>query len=78
MGVEDNKKTVQLVEEAWDGGDVGSLDQYFSPKFDNSRGLPSGLPVGLETAKMLHGASMQAFPDRKVQILEMIGEGKRW
>src|SRR6266498_2508595 len=74
MGVEDNKKTLQLVEEAWGRGDVGSLDQYFSPKFDNSKSLPPGLPVGLETAKMLHEMVMQAFPDRKVETVETIGE----
>jgi len=77
MGVEDNKKTVQLVEEAWGRGDVGSLDQYFSPKFDNSKGLPPGLPVGLETAKMLHGMVMQSFPDRKIENLELIGDGDK-
>jgi predicted ester cyclase len=77
MGVEDNKKTVQLVEEAWNRGDVGSLDQYFSAKFDNSTSLPPGLPVGLETAKMLHGMVMQAFPDRKTEIVESVGEGDK-
>jgi len=77
MGVEDNKKTIQLVEEAWARGDVGTLDQYFSPKFDNSKGLPSGLPVGLESAKMLHGMVMQSFPDRKIETLEAIGEGNK-
>jgi predicted ester cyclase len=77
MGVEDNKKTVQLVEEAWDRGDLGALEEHFSPKFDNSKALPPGLPVGLETAKMLHGMSMQSFPDRKVEILELVGEGNK-
>jgi predicted ester cyclase len=77
VSVEDNKKTVQLVEEAWDRGDVSSLDQYFSPRFDNSRGLPPGMPVGLETAKMLHGMAMQSFPDRKVELVELIGEGNK-
>jgi len=77
MGVEENKKTVQLVEEAWDRSDLSALDEHFSPKFDNARGLPPGLPPGLETAKMLHGMSMQSFPDRKVEILEMLGEGNK-
>jgi predicted ester cyclase len=77
MGVEENKKTVQLVEEAWDRGDLASLDQYFTKNFDNSAALPPGLPVGLETAKMTHGMSMSSFPDRKVEILELIGEGNK-
>jgi len=77
VGVEDNKKTVQLVEEAWSRGDIGSLDQYFSPNFDNSKSLPPGLPAGLETAKMLHGMVTQAFPDRNVENIEKIGEGNK-
>ncbi len=77
MGVEDNKKTVQLVEEAWQRGDVGSLDQHFASKFDNSNSLPPGLPVGLETAKMMHQIVMQSFPDRKVEVIELIGDGNK-
>ena len=77
MGVEENKKAVQLVEEAWDRNDVAALDQYFSPKFDNSASGVPGLPPGLEGAKMAHGQSLQAFPDRKVEILELMGEGDK-
>ena len=77
MSVEDNKKTVLLVEEAWNRSDLGALDEHFSPKFDNSASLPPGLPPGLETAKMLHGMSMQAFPDRSVQPVEVIGEDNK-
>jgi predicted ester cyclase len=77
VGVEDNKKTVQLVEEAWDRNDVGSIDQHFSPKFDNSASVPPGMPPGLETAKMVHGMAMQFFPDRKTEVVELIGEGDR-
>lgn len=77
MGVEDNKKTVQLIEEAWNRGDLAALDQHFSPNFDNSKALPPGLPTGLETAKMLHPVAMKAFPDRKTEIVELIGEGNK-
>lgn len=77
MSVEDNKKTVQLIEEAWSRGDLASLDQYFSKTFDNSGGLPPGMPLGLETAKMMHQMVMQAFPDRKTEIVETIGEGNK-
>jgi predicted ester cyclase len=56
---------------------LGALDELFSAKFDNTKSLPPGLQVGLETAKMVHGMSMQSFPDRKVEILELIGEGNK-
>ncbi len=77
MSVEDNKKTVQLIEEAWGRSDLGALDQYFAPNFDNSKALPPGLPMGLDTAKMLHPVAMKAFPDRKTEIVELIGEGNK-
>jgi len=77
MSVEDNKKTVQLVEEAYNRGDLDSLDQYFSPKFDNSAAVAPGMPLGLEASKQGHLMSMQSFPDRTTEILEMIGEGNK-
>jgi predicted ester cyclase len=77
MGVEENKKTVQLIEEAWNRGDVEALDQYFSPSFDNSTSLPPGLPAGLATAKQMHGMSMNGFPDRKTEVVELIGDSDR-
>jgi predicted ester cyclase len=77
VGVEENKKTVQMVEEAWDRGDLDSIAQFFSPKFDNSASGVPGLPPGLEGAQIAHGMSMSAFPDRKVEIVEMMGEGNK-
>ncbi len=77
MGVEDNKKTVQLIEEAWNRSDLGALDQHFASNFDNSESVPPGVPVGLEMAKQLHGMSMAAFPDRKTEVVELIGEGNQ-
>jgi predicted ester cyclase len=77
MGVEDNKKTVQLIEEAWNRNDVGALDQHFSPKFDNSASVVPGMPIGLDTAKQIHGISIASFPDRKTEVLELIGEGDK-
>jgi predicted ester cyclase len=72
---EQNKDVVRKVEEAWDRQDLDALDQYFAPEFDNSASGVQGLPVGLAGAKMAHQGSMQSFPDRKVQIEEIVGEG---
>jgi len=34
-----------------------------------------GVPVGLAGAKMAHQGVMQAFPDRKVEILDVLEDG---
>ena len=77
MGVEENKKTVQMIEEAWNRGDLDSLDQHFSKEFDNSASGVPGMPIGLDTAKQVHGMSMASFPDRKTEITELIGDGDK-
>ncbi len=71
----DNKEIVRTVEEAWDSQDLGALDQYFAPEFDNSASAVPGLPPGLAGAKMAHQGAMQSFPDRKVVIEEIVGDG---
>jgi len=75
MSVEENKATVRAVEEAWDSQDLDALDQYFAGDFDNSQSGMPGLPGGLAGAKMAHQGVMQAFPDRKVEISDIVGEG---
>jgi predicted ester cyclase len=71
----DNKDVVRTVEEAWDSQDLDGLDQYFGSEFDNSASAVPGLPPGLAGAKMAHQGVMQSFPDRKVHIEEIVGDG---
>ena len=71
----DNNDVVRAVEEAWDGQDLDALDQYFAPEFDNSTSAVPGLPPGLAGAKMAHQGVMQSFPDRKVNVEEIVGDG---
>jgi len=72
-----NAAVVRAIEEAWDDGKLDELDQYFAPSFDNSQsGLP-GLPPGLEGSKMAHQGTMESFPDRKVEVLDVIEQGDR-
>jgi len=71
----DNNDVVRAVEEAWDGQDLDALDQYFAPEFDNSASAVPGLPPGLAGAKMAHQGVMQSFPDRKVNVEEILGDG---
>src|ERR671915_163553 len=74
---ERNKEVVRAVEEAWDRQDIDSLDQHFAPDFDNSGSAFPGLPPGLEGARMAHQGSMTSFPDRKVQIDDLLAEEDR-
>lgn len=77
MGVEENKKTVQMIEEAFNRGDLDELDQYFADDFDNSASAVPGMPIGIQAAKQVHGMSMAGFPDRKTEIVELIGDGDK-
>ncbi len=70
-----NADTVRAIEEAWDGGRLDELDRYFAPSFDNSASATPGLPPGLEGAKMAHQGVMQSFPDRKMEILDIVDGG---
>ena len=70
------KDVVRFVEETWNAGKLDELDGYFSPDFVAESAVPM-LPKGLEGAKMAHGMSMQAFPDRKTEILEIIEDGDK-
>lgn len=73
---EDNKRVVRAIEEAWDAGKFDELPQYFASNFHSHAGLP-GMPQDLETRKMIHGMAMSAFPDRKVEIQDMVAEGDK-
>lgn len=72
-----NADTIRAIEEAWDGGRLDELDQHFALGFDNSASASPGVPPGLEGSKMAHQGVMQAFPDRKVEILDIAEEGDR-
>ena len=72
----DPVELVRRVEELWGAGKTDELDQYFSPDFAPASAVPM-LPPGLAGSKMAHAASMQAFPDRKVEILDIFGSGDK-
>jgi predicted ester cyclase len=67
-----NADVVRAIEEAWDGGRLDELDQYFASSFDNAQSATQGVPAGLEGAKMAHQGVMQSFPDRKIEILALV------
>lgn len=70
-----NADVVRKIEEAWDGQRLDELDQYFAPGFSNTQSATQGVPAGLEGSKMAHQGVMQSFPDRKVQILDIVEGG---
>jgi predicted ester cyclase len=72
-----NADTVRAIEEAWDGGRLDELDRYFAGGFDNAASATPGVPPGLAGAKMAHQGVMQSFPDRKVEILDIVEGGDR-
>jgi predicted ester cyclase len=71
----ENAAVVRAIEEAWDSGKLDELDQYFAEDFDNSQSAQPGAPAGLAGAKMVHQGVMQSFPDRKVEILDIVADG---
>ena len=73
----DNKEIVRRIEEAWDQNDLGALDQYFAPDFDNAQSGTAGLPPGLAGSKMAHQGGMTSFPDRKATILDLVADGDK-
>jgi len=72
-----NAAVVRAIEEAWNDDKLDELDQYFAPGFDNSQSGMPGLPAGLEGSKMAHQGTMRAFPDRQVEILDVLEDGDR-
>jgi len=74
--VETNKDIARKVEAAWNEGRFDDLDQYFAPDFETHSGLP-GMPPNLASAKSIGPMAAQAFPDRKVEIQDIVAEGDK-
>ena len=72
-----NADVVRAIEAAWADNRLDDLDQYFAPGFDNAQSATPGVPAGLEGSKMAHQGVMQSFPDRKIEILDLVEGGDR-
>lgn len=72
---EANKNVVRQIEEAWNANQLDRLDALFAPDFVQHSGPPAQLGTGLAAAKMAHQMTMQAFPDRKTAVQDIIAEG---
>jgi steroid delta-isomerase-like uncharacterized protein len=74
---EENKALVRRVEDAWDSGKLDQLDECFASDFVSHSAMP-GTPGTLASAKEFHReAVMKAFPDRRVEILDLVAQGDR-
>ena len=73
---EQNKNVIRQLEEAWNANQLDKVDAFFAPNFVQHSGMPGMTPT-IETAKQAHSMSLQAMPDRKTSIEEMVAEGDK-
>ncbi len=78
MTVEQNKEIARrFVEEVFNRGNFGVLDQLMAPNFVEHEQLPPGIPSTHEGAVQLFGMLRSAFPDLTASIEHLIGEGDK-
>jgi predicted ester cyclase len=70
-----NVDVVRRIEEAWAANDLDALDDLIVQDYTPHTPGSDQLPPGLAGAKMAHQQSLQAFPDRRNEILDVFGEG---
>src|SRR2546430_1618081 len=70
----DSKEVVRKIGGAWGRSGLGALGALVATDIV-SHDAPPGFPPGLEGAKAGHGMFMASFPDRTVDIEQVIGEG---
>lgn len=66
----------QAADPTWNSGRLPELDQHHAPGFRLHEPAP-GSPGGLEGAKIAHGMAISAYPDRRIQIEEMLSSGDK-
>jgi steroid delta-isomerase-like uncharacterized protein len=72
---ETNKDVVRQIEEAWNTNQLDKLDALFAPAFIQHAAATT--PASLDGARQTHQMSMQAMPDRKTRIEEIMAEGDK-
>jgi len=72
---EANVDVVRRIEAAWAENDLDALDDLIAADFTPHTPGSDQIPPGLQGAKMAHQQSMQAFPDRQNEVLDIFGEG---
>jgi len=78
MSAEQNKAVFRrFVEEVFNQGNIGLVDEIFTPNFAEREELPPGFPPGREGVKQLTRVLRQAFPDFKATIEDMLADGDK-
>jgi steroid delta-isomerase-like uncharacterized protein len=78
MSTDQNKALVrQLMEEAFNRGNISLVDESFAPDFVEHEELPPGIPPGREGVKQLTTMFRSAFPNFKVTFDDVIAEGDK-
>jgi steroid delta-isomerase-like uncharacterized protein len=78
MTTEQNKATFRrMVEEVFNKGNIGLVDELLTPDFVEREGLPPGFPDGREGVKQLTLMLRSAFPDFKATIEDMLADGDK-
>ena len=70
-----NVDVVRRIEAAWAESDLDALDDLIAADYTPHTPGSDQIPPGLQGAKMAHQQSMQAFPGRQNEVLDIFGEG---
>jgi predicted ester cyclase len=72
----ENVQTVLALEKAWDSNELDGIEKYFTDDYLAHNAIP-GMPATVEMFKTIHGMSLGAMPDRKIEILDAIDAGDK-
>ena len=77
MSVDHNTNTAlvrRVIDEIWNGGDLGTADLLFAPTYVNHGGLITDLVGGPEAIKITVALYRTAFPDLHISVEDLIAE----
>lgn len=82
MSAETKAMTRRFLEEAFNGGNLGVVDELVAPQFVNHDSALPEPTIGIEAAKASISGYRGAFPDLRVTIEQQVAEGEyvttRW
>jgi predicted ester cyclase len=74
----DNIETIRRLESAWATSDHDTIKEILDPNFKNGGpGAESMPPGGVDGLLQAHAMSLQTFPDRSQELLDIFGEGNK-